>query len=547
MANRKTQLMSEFYQKCQQKGYTDMNDSTQSLKAKVIATDLGLNYGNIVTFYNEASVCYEQVCKEKAEAEKKRAEQQKKDEEESRRRAVNGELLLTLSDKTESSGKAQILRVYIRPDNSIYSTLGNGPKKEGAPTIQVKKAGAVYATYHPSEAVYTGATVGGITTGGVHYTKAGYSYTQDNKGKGEITVSVSGNEFVVSLVTISEFTQNKFKRDSQYQLLAKKGRILCCQNTEKADFYANGVALAAKQGNTTLMMNAASMAADERRLPYKKCVEITNLIGRIVHGQFPPSDEEVYRNAEHYSNATNSSDLKRAIDAFNSLGHFQDARQRAQALRPKYEEMLQYEKEQAILRKEAEQKKRKRFLLIPNLFVTAILLLISVTLWTKLYSPITAIFVTISALLSAPGMEKLIFRKKYGFLQKIVRWFIVFVIFFVAFGFYESSPDVSDMTVANIPEAYKTHLAGNIFENDGRTIAFSEDACVTYHFVNGTGTEYRYTYSITEIDVDNDTITMEIRLKEANRNDEITDDEIETMTYNIEDDTVFYYFTYHKQ
>ena len=43
VADKKTQDMAQFYNECQNKGYTDMQDETQSLKAKVIAMDLGLN------------------------------------------------------------------------------------------------------------------------------------------------------------------------------------------------------------------------------------------------------------------------------------------------------------------------------------------------------------------------------------------------------------------------------------------------------------------------------------------------------------------------
>lgn len=428
--------MSEFYRQCQQKGYTDMSDSTQSLKAKVIATDLGLNYGKIDRFYQEAKQCYEQVCAEREEEAKKLQEQRKKNEEEGRRRAVNGELLLTLSDKEKPSDKAEILNVYIRPDRSIYSTLGNGPKIEGVPSIQARKSGAVYATYHPSEAVYTSATVGGITTGGVHYTKAGYSYTQDNKGKGEVIVSVPGKEFVINLVTMAEYTKNKFKRDSKYQDLVKKGQILCCQNTAKADSYTHAVSLAAQQGNTTLMMNAASMAADERRLPFGKCKEITNLLARIVSGQFPPSDEEVYQAAESYSKATTAAGLKQAIDTFNSLGHYKDARQRANALKPKYEEMLQYEKEQAVLAKEAKKKKRMVPAVICNLLVTAIFALFTYTLWKgEQYHIGTVITAAIATILSFPGMGHLLFRKKFGWLQRILRWVIIVAVFILGFAF----------------------------------------------------------------------------------------------------------------
>ena len=38
MASKKIQLMAQFYEQCKNKGYTNMRDDTQSLKAKVVAT-----------------------------------------------------------------------------------------------------------------------------------------------------------------------------------------------------------------------------------------------------------------------------------------------------------------------------------------------------------------------------------------------------------------------------------------------------------------------------------------------------------------------------
>ena len=58
MADKKTTLMAQFYEECQKKGYTDMKDPTQSLKAKVLATDLKLKYRNIVEFYERAKEAY---------------------------------------------------------------------------------------------------------------------------------------------------------------------------------------------------------------------------------------------------------------------------------------------------------------------------------------------------------------------------------------------------------------------------------------------------------------------------------------------------------
>jgi ATP-binding cassette subfamily B protein len=74
-----------------------------------------------------------------------------------------------------------------------------------------------------------------------------------------------------------------------------------------SEVIGNGVESAAQQGDYTLMMNAASMFADERRIPFKNCVDIADLISRIVNGNFPPTEEEIYecaKNAEAHGFVT---------------------------------------------------------------------------------------------------------------------------------------------------------------------------------------------------------------------------------------------------
>lgn len=357
MADKKTELMAQFYAECQQKGYTDMTDETQSLKAKVIATDLKLNYGNIVSFYEKAKSSYEQVQKEKAEAERLRAIQQQKDAEERVRRQVNGELLVTLSDRAYESDETTSVRVYIRPDNSIYYTVNNGRKIEGAPKISIEQGGALLLTYHPSQAVYTGATVGGITTGGVHYTQSGYTASKTHSGKGDIEILAGGISFTLRLAKMSGHTCNLFNRDGQFTSLVHNQEIKCYVESDKANLYYESIKTGRLDHQT--MMNALSMAADEQRLSYAMCERIINLLGRIVHGQFPPSDEQIYNSAKALENASTSAELNRAIELYNSISDYKDSAKQAQATYVKYEEVLQAEKEQAILEKEARAKKNK--------------------------------------------------------------------------------------------------------------------------------------------------------------------------------------------
>jgi len=191
LVDEKTRLMVQFYEECQKKGYTDMTDTTQSLKAKVIATDLNLKYKNIVSFYEDAKTCYDQAQIENAEKAKEAA-----------RRAVDGTLWVSLSDSEKPSSNEVVVNIYVRPDQSVYSVINNGEKIEGIPAVSVRTGKVLSMTYHPSKAVYTGATVGGVTTGGVHYTKAGYSEKVSNTGRGNVEISIGGNDITVERITV---------------------------------------------------------------------------------------------------------------------------------------------------------------------------------------------------------------------------------------------------------------------------------------------------------------------------------------------------------
>jgi len=350
--------MAQFYKACQEKGYTDMTDDRQSLKAKVIATDLKLNYGKIEVFYEKARECYEQIQKEKEEIRRQNVIRQQREEEERTRLQVNGKLLLTLSDWQNESKNATHVHVYIRPDKSIYCTVNDGDKINRIPQIRIKQGGALMLTYHPSQAIYTGATVGGVTTGGVHYTQSGYTANKTHSGKGEIEISVNGRDFVLRTVKMSQYTCTLFRRDRQFQELVRNREIKCYAASAKADFYYDAI----KTGRVDqlTMMNALSMASDEQRLSYRDCENIANLIGRIVNGQFPASDEKIYASAKALENAETSAQLNRAVELFKSISDYKDAAACARAVKEKYEEVLQIEKEQAILKKEAQKKRSKK-------------------------------------------------------------------------------------------------------------------------------------------------------------------------------------------
>jgi len=370
MAGKKEMLMAQFYEQCQQKGYTDMTNADHSLKAKVIATDLNLNYGKIEVFYEKAKKSYDLVRKEELDAQQARLAREQKEAQEAARRQVDGELLVTLSAGSEESSDATFVKVFIRPDETIYSTVNNGSKIEGPPQISVEQGGALLLTYHPSQAVYTGATVGGITTGGVHYTQAGYTSSKTRSGKGDIRISMGSTVFTLTTATMPDHTCRLFRRDPQFSQLVHDRKIKCYMESSKADFYYSSISTGRLDNQT--LMNAVSLAADEHRLSYAHCERIANLLGRIVHGQFPPSDEQIYASAKALENAATSGELNRAMGLYRSIADYGDAAQRIAALQQKYDQILQSEKEQAVLAKEA---KNRRAIKAAILFaVTAVVL-----------------------------------------------------------------------------------------------------------------------------------------------------------------------------
>ena len=358
MVDKKTQLLADFYTACLEKGYTDMRDPTQSLKAKVIATDMKLNYGDIVKFFETARDAHALVLQ---------AEEAHRQEE--IRRSVDGVLLVTLYDRLNAAHpETEAMGVYMRPDKTVYTQRKGGRKVEGIPQIQVSKGGTIDYTYHPSKAIYTSATVGGITTGGVHYTKEGYSSKINSTGKGYLEVKTAEGTMLLNLAVMSDRTIETYRRDMLFRSLVHDGQIRCSQENGKAI-----VSALSGTGNYQSKMSDLSRAVDATRLPYPHCVDIANLLGRIIHGEVPPSDEVLYSQAEAMARSSSAEEIRRAADLFRVISDYRDSNARAAFLDDRYQDVLQAEKEQAILAKESRKKARKLIALIGIPLVAAVI------------------------------------------------------------------------------------------------------------------------------------------------------------------------------
>lgn len=352
MDNTKMEKMALFYEQCQAKGYTNMEDETQSLKAKVIATDLGLKYGRIGSLYKDAAKAYEAV---KAEREKT-AQKAKKE-------SVVGELLVTLYEKSvysPSNDSDDKICVYIRPDGSIYSTYNNGPKMEGSPRVELVQGGYTSYSTDPVQTSYVGTTVGNNTFISGMETGGGLSKKERSTNKGYIKVAIGEYSFEIGLIESSKYTCDSFKRDQEFNQL--RGSSISFWNYEgkaQADYLRSSAHLASGYGNLTassLGLTYLNQAEDELRLPYEKCQRIITLLRRIVQGKFPPSDEELYKKACSLYTADKFPELKEAYETFELISDYKDSKEKAEAIRPKYEELLQEEKEKNVLKAEKQRK-----------------------------------------------------------------------------------------------------------------------------------------------------------------------------------------------
>ena len=356
MATTRQNKMANFYSQCLTKGCTDMTDEQMQLKAKVIATDLGLNYPkNLVSFFEEAKKCYEVVSDERKKEEENRILQK---QEADRKKAMKSELILTLTNKKTT------IKVYLREDGSVYHILDGGEILDGAPEISVRDSKVYMATYHPSQAVYTGATVGGITTGGIHYTKPSYSEKTSTTGNGYVTAKAKGQEKPIDIrtATVTKSIAKKYKHHGDFKVFFSDELTCLCYDEVGDKLYRDsGFLLAGKSALEA--MTTASVMKDTSCLDIQKCQIICNILHSIATAHFPPTDEEMYQTAVHLSASSNSTDLENALLLFNEIAYHKDSKDRISDVEKLYEDAVQKEKEEAIIRREANLKRRKSFMI----------------------------------------------------------------------------------------------------------------------------------------------------------------------------------------
>lgn len=360
----------DFYKQCIDNGYTDMNDGTQSLKAKVIASDLGLDYKNISKLFESAELAFkEQLNKE--EKERKRQE----------RLAINGELLFELKVISQD---INVIRIYKRPDKSVYYTIDNSTKKNEDISFSVESRGTVYYTYKPSKMVYTGATVGGVSTGGWTTVGGERVANLDTSGNKGVVVAVCQNKNItIESVVLSASVCNLFKRHT-FKINNVRDKKIECMKTDIKSVEEQKMYYDVAKSNahdSTLVNNLLLRAADVVRLSLRDCNKIADFLNQIIYDEYPPSDDEIYDEAIALLNYKDSYSLNKALNLFNIIYDYKDSSEQIEYLKEQIEIVRQEEKERKIINEEIKQKKLKKvFIIITSIICICFLLIFGVVL-----------------------------------------------------------------------------------------------------------------------------------------------------------------------
>lgn len=361
-----------FYEECVKKGYSDMTDPQQAMKAKVIATDRKLRYGNsIEQFFQKAKAAYE-------EREAERIAEKQRIAEETRRCAVPGEELVKLHSAPE------VISVFKRPDGSFYCTFDKNPERkiEGKPEFRVVPSSTVSYEYHPSETRITMASKGGFTGGQVWKTDPWVSRKHEHTGMAFLEITVNEESWEVYQITLSPLVKESFKRypcyDGSLKQELKSGEIQCHVNVRDSMYYS-GFKQALGQNDMYALESSASFVMDEERLPIGQITVIKKLLCKILDGPWPENDEQAYVRGIKLIESDKSSEILEGINLLQEIGENHPRKRSAEELiernKDRYEAVLQREKESAIIRKENRRRKRyKGFVIVSSIACVAIIL-----------------------------------------------------------------------------------------------------------------------------------------------------------------------------
>ena len=233
---------------------------------------------------------------------------------------------------------------------------------------------------------------GGISSGAVWQTDPWVSASNNITGKAYLTVSANGDPWEVYTITVSPLIKDAFKRYPCQNDFIKRGlksREIKCHNYVKNSLYGMAAKDALESGNVFRAVTAASFAADEERLPTYQIKEVAKLLCQILDGPWPEDDEQAYERGKKLIVSDKSTEILEGISLLQEISVNHPRKESAKELveqnKGRYHDVLQAEKEAAVIKKEEEERKQKK------LFTIGILLLCACIglpfLWTQVIIP----------------------------------------------------------------------------------------------------------------------------------------------------------------
>lgn len=329
------ELLLQFYSECQKQGYSDMKDNTESLKAKVIATDLGLKYNKIDKLYEEAKLA----------AEKKSQQDSKV-----------GTLLFSCYSSSVGDKEQPFLDIFLCDDNSYYGVV-NGKRVYGTPRVIVEDAILPQTYYREPSTTYYGMSYNGMSTGSVSYDPGGPETKMEKTEGGYIVIKLGDEGYTIRAVKPADRLNEAFKRDEVFKQYFNGDRLVL-DNMASASLSYNGDIYATLR---------------KSNLPKDECLKIADLLIRMGSNRLPPTDQELYEKARKLAASQSAADVASAATIFKSISDYKDSKQLAL-------EAEQLGKEKAILEKEKNKKRGKLYIgvgIVVLILIAALSMLLS--------------------------------------------------------------------------------------------------------------------------------------------------------------------------
>ena len=138
--------------------------------------------------------------------------------------------------------------------------------------------------YHPSETVYTGATVGGIHMGGFHQTEDYYTAKTWSTKRAQLVYDSpfeSNNSGPIRVIEFSDKLMETLSFPYEISKFRDGNRLFLFHN-DTSELEKKGLQIAAKNNDLELARSIYRLQARKYHLSYDECFKIRNFLGKKI-------------------------------------------------------------------------------------------------------------------------------------------------------------------------------------------------------------------------------------------------------------------------